>query len=512
MRWKAFFGIILIVFLAYPVSAATIDTETVSYYIDPDYTGSTMDGSADRPWDRLDAAAWAQVDATLASSDVHIYFSAREAGADTDEVSTNSIGIYRNDQSSHRATLDGMSRYNTNDADPTWQDYSGGSRFHVKAGYPTDGADSDTKRDYITIRGFRLEGGVGGYGGQSLYYGGGDHVIIENNDVFHNPATPDGALFQFGYAHLQSGGGNGGCTDIIIRNNRFHDSLGECIYIGGSENTGLPAHSHLVIENNTLWNCGIYGAQGDCIDIKDMITDVTIRDNRCFNGTGTDNINGIVSHSPIIAEHNVIGGMMTKGISLGSGWGNGFSGTRIRYNIIYGNGEDGVYISSDSAAQGIKDTLIDHNTLYGNRNGIVLGSSADGGLSGVTVTNNIISGNSQYGINSWGILTPTVTNNDLYGNGNDFVGAGNIHSDPQLVYPQNPAGPDGVFYSADDGFRPTLGNAVCSSNGTFIGALSCVVAASIGIWELDSFIGQWRSGSLSISELMDKIRLWKQGC
>jgi len=409
---------------------------TTYFHVDPDYEGDPKDGSAEHPWNSLTGEAWTSIDAALASENVTVYFSAREAGADEDETTDDELQILRTDTSTHRLTLDGMSRYNGDDASPAWEDYAGGSRFSITAGYPIN-TGSGTKRSYVTLRGFKATAGVAGYGGQIIHYWGGDHVIIEHNILTHDAAADHGAALQFGYAHHQDSEGNGGCTDIVIRGNTVHDTYGECIYIGGSEDTGLPAHSGVLVENNVTYNCGVYGGQGDCIDPKDGITDLVIRGNLCHDGALADNVNGIPSSSPMTAVGNVIYNMPNKGISLGTFWGRGFSGSLIANNVIYGNGSDGIYIGTDSLDRPIEHTAVLNNTVHGNGgSGLIVGSGG-GGITDITVINNLFIGNDT-GIGGWGSTLGVITNNDVFGNTANYSGPfpdmtgsdGNISADP----------------------------------------------------------------------------------
>src|SRR5262245_4768010 len=57
------------------------------YYVDPDWPGSTT-GAASTPWTSLTSSAWATINATLATDDVMVYFSARTTGSDTHKVTT----------------------------------------------------------------------------------------------------------------------------------------------------------------------------------------------------------------------------------------------------------------------------------------------------------------------------------------------------------------------------------------------------------------------------------------
>jgi hypothetical protein len=409
---------------------------TTYFYVDPDYEGDPKNGTAEHPWNALNGEAWTEIDSALASENVTVYFSAREADADEDETTDMELEIRRNDTSTHRLTLDGMSMVNADDASPAWENYAGESRFSITAGYPIN-TGSGEKRSYVTIRGFKATAGAGGYGGQIIHYWGGDHVIIEHNILTHDAAAEHGAALQFGYAHHQDGEGNGGCTDIVIRGNTIHDTYGECIYIGGSEDTGLPAHSGVLVESNVTYNCGVYGGQGDCIDPKDGITDLVIRGNLCHDGADADNVNGIPSSSPMTAVGNIIYSMPNKGISLGTFWGRGFSDSLIANNLIYGNGSDGIYIGTDTLDRPIENTAVLNNTVHGNGgSGLVVGSGG-GGITDITVINNLFITNDT-GIGGWGSTVAVITHNDVYGNTANYSGPytdltgtdGNISADP----------------------------------------------------------------------------------
>ncbi len=500
-----------------------------TFYVDPDFSGSIKNGSASNPWNTLDSNEWLSIDNALSQSDVIVYFSAREAYSDKDEENLNEVKIYRNDNSSHRVILDGMSRYNANDQNPLWLQYTGNSRHFIKAGYPL--LTGPANRSYVTIRGFKIMGGYNGYGGQALSYWGGNHVIIENNEFMHDPLVTHGPAVHYGYAHHKDSTGNGGCHDIIFRNNIIHDTYGECLYIGGSENTGLPAHRNLIIENNTIYNCGIYGGQGDCIDMKDEINNITIRYNHCFNGTGESNVNGITASSPITAYRNIVHGFPNKGITLGTYWGRGFSGIDIRNNLVFSNGEDGIYISSDTPEKPITDVYIYRNTLFNNkRNGIMLGSTG-GSLDNVSIINNIIMNNNE-GIGGWGTIEDQhIEFNDVIGNTIDYSGItqnqkgtnGNIEEDPMFYNINTPPGHDNIYWTNDDGFIPTAQSPVCGAgkDGNDIGAYNCMAECihpadldcnnKINLREIIVYISRWISGHVKMSQLISAIRMWKSG-
>lgn len=447
----------------------------VEFYVDPDYAG-TGNGSAAYPWTSLDNSAWITINNALQTGEVTVYFSAREANTDTPERTTTPLNILRTNTSTFRFTVDGMSKYNTDDATPSWSTYTGANKFEITASYPLSTLIEN--RNYVTIRGFKTNSGAGGLGGQALYYWGGSHVVIENNDLSMDPAAVDGATLQYGYAHFSDTKirGNGGGTDVVIRNNIVHDTVGECIYIGGSDNTNLPAHSNIVIEGNLIYNCGIRGEEGDCIDIKDMITNITVRNNICKNAYDLyNNSNGIRSQSaPILIEGNVIEGATRSGIHLGTVWGTHMMGNTIKNNVLVGN-LNGIELQADGAHT-LTNTLIANNTIYNNRqSGILVGSNAPGSIANLNIIGNIIVNNND-GVGGWGQSSHSFALNDVYGNRvnynypfTDQTGInGNVAIDPLFANPSLPAGPDTLYLTADDG----LISAVC------IGAYACTTQVS----------------------------------
>ena len=194
-------GLLLLALATITPAQAAGPTE---FYVDPDFTGSLQNGSAANPWTHLDSAPqgamWTTINAALTSNDVAIYFSARSADRDANQISTSGVNLARTDKSSHRLTLDGMSRYNADDGRPRWSRYDGPSRLEIHYGYPISAYMPGTNQDHVAIRGFRAIGGFGGHGGQALVYWGGSHVLIENCEFLHAPEAKDGACVQFNYA------------------------------------------------------------------------------------------------------------------------------------------------------------------------------------------------------------------------------------------------------------------------------------------------------------------------
>src|SRR5262249_34835360 len=137
-----------------------------------------------------------------ATNDVIIYFSARQAGSDTAEHLLVLAGqdavirVKRTDKSSHRLTLDGMSKYNTNDSSPSWADYTGTNRMRLQMSGGgcclSIGWDDDVQRDYLTIRGFEVTGS-----GARIRWGG-SYSVLEYMRV--HDVTGIGATVQFNEA------------------------------------------------------------------------------------------------------------------------------------------------------------------------------------------------------------------------------------------------------------------------------------------------------------------------
>ncbi|MGD8237142.1 MAG: right-handed parallel beta-helix repeat-containing protein [Armatimonadota bacterium] len=385
------------------VTVAASRRDAASFYVDPDWHGPRT-GAAETPWTHLDQSAWLNINDALAAADVTVYFSAREADADTDETTTENISILRTDTSTNRITLDGMSRYNTSDAAPAWADYSGRAKFHITHDYPINTATRDTKRSHVTIRGFKVIAGSGRRGGQGVAYWGGDHVVIEHCEITHHDDVAHGPGIIFGYAWNADGTPkNAGCTDITVRNNVVHTTYGEGIYIGGSHDVAKPAHTNVTIENNTIYDVAVHGAEGDAIDVKDASSNVVIRGNTCYMtqpGAGRD---GIVCGSGCLVEGNFIYNFGRSGISLGTYWNAhpARDGSVVRNNIIAGTGgntryswDHGIIVSGDDSGDQFTNIGIYNNTICsvrGDEKSSAVGLVVTQYATGARVKNNIVS-------------------------------------------------------------------------------------------------------------------------
>ena len=109
----------LLLALFWGVSLASHCEASTNFYVDPDWTGVQI-GTASQPWNALSASAWTTINASLASDDVTIYFPALKADGATQQSKAMFIQCKRTDYSSHRLTLDGYSKYNSDETTPAW--------------------------------------------------------------------------------------------------------------------------------------------------------------------------------------------------------------------------------------------------------------------------------------------------------------------------------------------------------------------------------------------------------
>src|SRR5712692_4675992 len=265
-----------------------------TFYVDSNWTGA-QSGSATQPWTYLSSSAWTSINNALASGGVTVYFSARQASSDTDDIyDTNGDGIQdgidlskRSDTGGNVLTLDGNSKYNTSAMSPNWVSYSGKSK--CRFGYLTAQNASHVKYSNITIHGLH----VATVDGNKQIGIRGDNWIIENCECEHTSTANNGPGILLvptsDSAHEGSSYYAPVCTNILIRNNIVHDSYGEALYMGGggimdgTAAAGYPSHSHLTIESNIVYNAGTWGGQGDGIDVKGGIRYLTIRGNEIYN-------------------------------------------------------------------------------------------------------------------------------------------------------------------------------------------------------------------------------------
>ena len=396
-----------------------------AFYVDPTYAGTTQTGAATTPWTSLletdsdFATKWNAITSGLATNDVIIYFSARQAGSDTSEqlVPPNGATLFINrgcrvgtpncisgvdNTGSHRLTLDGMSLYNTNDTTPNWVAYTGAHKFKINCsntcGSMSIGWGDDNQRDYVTIRGFEVTGA-----GARIRWGG-NYSYLEY--MWVHDVTNLGAEVQFNAAVSDYPAciDLGKDHDITIRNNLIERGVDEGLYIAGTYNYtrygGCPSygntHSDILIENNTIRDPGANGGEGDGIDLKMGLINVTVRNNVIQNPHNAGEGGGINSpgvfppaRTNYLFEGNRIfdgtadSTHYSGGITLG-----GQNGTVIRNNLIYNTpGGAGINIAGDPTFPN-SAVEIYNNTIYGNAGGVGFGDTH-----GAILRNNLVFAN-----------------------------------------------------------------------------------------------------------------------
>jgi hypothetical protein len=390
--------------------SVVVDAGT-NFYVDADWTG-VKSGTQSRPFAILDKSAWHRINAALANSDVTIYFSARNADSDTPEYyDTRRNGVQlevdltkKTTSGSFLLTLDGKSFYNTNDSSPSWMPNTGSSMCIVRD-FNSQNV-SHIKYSDITIHGFNITCNTGTKAVAIC----GDNWAVENCDISHTSAATDGPCVLLvptaDGAHEGSSYFAPPCSNITIRNNVIHDTFGEAIYLGGggtspgTEGSGYPSHTNVSVLNNEIYNAGRWGGQGDGIDVKGGIQQLTIRSNDIHGCAYADQgSRGIVAQgqpSPAPSgvlqtyERNYIHNMKhaTEGIAIADTWGVP-AGIVIRNNIISGvtgsNGSRAGILHYSSQNQ----TMIQNNTLY-NCAGLGIGTGAG---ANVLLRNNLLIAN-----------------------------------------------------------------------------------------------------------------------
>jgi hypothetical protein len=426
------------------------DSSQTAFYVDPAYTGATQTGAPTTPWTSLlegDAdfsAKWNAINGALATNDVIIYFSARQAASDTSEqfVPPHGTTLFINrgcrggtasctsgdTTVPHRLTLDGMSLYNTNDAAPNWAPNTGTHKFKIDCsngcGSMSIGWGDDNQRDYVTIRGFEVTGAAARirWGGNYSYleYMWVHDVTNLGAEVQFNAAVSDyPACIDLGKDH-----------DITVRNNLIERGVDEGLYIAGTYNYpiygGCPSygntHSDILIENNTIRDPGANGGEGDGIDLKMGLMNVTVRNNVILNPHNAAEGGGINSPGvfpPAKTNYLFEGNRISGGISDSTRYSGGLTlggqnGTVIRNNVIFNTtGGAGINMAGDPTFPN-NAIEIYNNTVYGNAEGVGFGETH-----GVKLRNNLIFGNAAAlqidGYNSDGIdsdynlLVPTAS-------------------------------------------------------------------------------------------------------
>ena len=397
------------------------------FYLDPDVTGGTHVGTRANPFKDINGAAWTIINNALATDNVTIVCSARNAGSDTNQLWINFLDVTQKTPApAFTLTFDGHSQWNSNDTIPSWQAYTGTSRCQFQGVLSQNAAH--TKFNNVT-----LDGVVIVQGGTTAGFGGfvticGDNWTIQNSDLSAAPGVKSGP----GILLVPTSDGAHEGTDwwclpsrnIIIQDNVIHDTRGEALYIGGAgciltaaqaDQNGLrfdngacqshgpggvtnavPAHENITIQRNKIFNCGSRGTQGDCTDLKAGLYNVTIRQNdytgnsagtgsRCIVSAGTvtdgSDQNWVIEQNKI---HDCVGDE-DGGIAITQSWGTP-NGITFRNNIIANVAVKACLRIYTTQALGVQ---LLNNTIYGCAGEAV---KADPGAV-ITMTNNALLNN-----------------------------------------------------------------------------------------------------------------------
>ncbi len=341
------------------------------------------------------------------------------------------INVLRTDKSVNRLTIDGMSKYNTDDAHPAWADYSGPCRMRIKLGggggglaIGIDAYQAQYPMNHVTVRGFETTGD-----GARVQFGGNDATV--EHLYIHDIMQDDPSLGL----HPAIGDHHtvflGRLANMTIRKVVIERGMGEGMYIASNyrldSDGGWPeygnTHTNILIEDNIIRDSGLHRGQGEGIDAKTGLMNVTVRGNVIerthpadVSGISLEGVFGDVRSNYLIEGNRVSGA--GNGIRI-----SGQNGAVIRNNVICYNGGSGLAVSAGGEVIS-RDVAVYNNTIYGNDGpGISFG-----GCDGVTVQNNLVFGNNA----RWGTGAQITVRDSSH-----------ITSDYNLLSPPDPGLPEG---------------------------------------------------------------------
>lgn len=352
---------------------------------------------------------WAVLDEALAQRDVIVRF-ARDGVWDR-------LRILRTDEGPHRLVLDGGSATDGR---------------AVVAGMLTPFDEGPRHR--VTVRGFEITGSRD----KGLYWEAGDGILIEDVVLHDNGGTP--AL------NLQYSNRSGYASDgFVVRNIHLYDQRGECLYIGGSEGTDAPSHRNVVLENNLIHDCyADLDTKHDAINVKDRMTDVRVHRNVVLEADW-----GIEVASAGEYTSNLVFDTNREGFQIADAF-SPIADMRFADNVVIRAGHDGFHFSivQERAA----NMTMQRNTIIEAKQAGVLVGSGEG--IALAIEDVVVVG-SGVAFDGWGAEADvTVSRCFTSANGSDFD---RVFDDVEVVCQATtapdvraPAGPDGVFFTADD--------------------------------------------------------------
>ncbi len=350
---------------------------------------------------------WLAINGSLAQGPVRVVFAA-------DGTWDERIVVDRTDEGTHRLVLDG----------------GGGEGRAVVAGITT--GFEEVVISHVTVRGFEITGSRD----KGVFWQAGDEVLLEDLVVHDNRGTPAVSLNYANRTGHRS-------TNFSVRNCHIYNGNGEGLYIGGSEGEEQPAHEGLLIENNLIHDFyNAFGTKHDGINVKDRISDVLVRRNVVFH---TDW--GIEVASPGLYEHNLVFDVDREGFQVGDFFG-AIADMRFEHNAVLGVGEDGFHLSAEHF--GAERLSVSHATILGaGQAGVLIA-----GPFGVQATlEDIVVADGPVGFDGWDQVDATIDGCSVSGLDevddramDGLAECGTV----QVGDWSRPAGPDNVFFTADD--------------------------------------------------------------
>lgn len=371
------------------------------------------------------------------------------------------------------------------------------------------------------------------------------NISSNGGDCFNLNSNPHHVTIEDNICHNIDVGINwrSSMHNITVRNNHIYNTgtdggTGEGMYVGCNWASCVVEDS--LIEGNWIHDCLPGTSQGDGIEVKAGSHSNIVRDNVIYNMDypgifvygGGDGIN--------IVEGNVIWGCL-EGIYAPAD-------AVIRNNIVFNSGT-GMSLYSHTQVAQMKDVVVIGNTLYNNNDDVYM---RWGSVTNMTFSNNAIYNNESTALDaSWNPDSAEIDakNNFLTGSiqqggsiDNDhFFDGGAISA--AMVDPENMdfwpkvgspliGGANDSFVPADDfngntrqapydvGAYESDGQATnpgWTVHGGFKNstAQSCAHDADIdcnsavSFSEIKTYIGQWKSTSVSLSDLFVALNLWK---
>lgn len=386
------------------LGAEHLPVPSVTFHVDADADGG--DGSATSPWDRPD---WSVIDIALAKGPVEVRFDAGDTFPDRLEV-------LRTDTGPHRLTLVGR---------------EGGARARVPGVHTTYEL---VPRHRVTVTGFEITGSRD----KGIYWAAGDDVVLHDNVIHDNRGSPSINLDYSSRTGLPSRG-------LRIIGNHVYDQIGECIYVGGSEGLDEDSHADVEISFNLVHGCHHpTSTRHDGINVKDRLTDVVVRRNVVIDADWC-----IEVASAGVYTGNLAVDCGREGFHVSDGF-QALPDMRFVDNTAIRSGDEGFQLTANRAPTGTISveglTVIDAG-----QHGVAVGGEHD-----VTaVFEGVVVQGAPVALDGWGQGSVQVNGCVTADVGADFdrLFDGQAPCDTGAAVDAVPlAGPDGLFFTADDGW------------------------------------------------------------